>query len=105
MPESKIFERCDHFIDRLKMLKVKIFFSFDQINPDLSKFPSQDIISTAQECSIYESIELGGIDADEFQSILQKVIGDFKSAYSVFRGKIYIDSFLNKKIQYKRFIG
>ncbi len=49
---------------------------------------SQDIIATAQECSIYETIELGGTDADEFQSILQKVIGDFKSAYAVLRGKI-----------------
>jgi hypothetical protein len=39
-------------------------------------------------CSIYESIEIGGIDADELQNILQKVIGDFKTAYSVFRGKI-----------------
>ncbi len=47
----------------------------------------QDIVSTARECSIYESIELGGIDADELQTILQKVIEDFKSAYSVFRGK------------------
>ncbi|CAF3388923.1 unnamed protein product [Rotaria sp. Silwood1] len=65
IPESKIFERFDHFIDRLKMLK--------------------DILATAQECSIYESIELGGIDADELQNILQKVIGDFKSTYAVFR--------------------
>jgi len=31
---------------------------------------------------------LGGIDADELQSILQKVLGDFKSSYAVFRGKI-----------------
>ncbi|CAF3576543.1 unnamed protein product [Rotaria sordida] len=66
IPESKIFERFDHFVDRLKMLK--------------------DILLTVQECSIYESIELGGIDADELQNILQKVIGDLKSTYAIFRG-------------------
>ena len=43
-------------------------------------------MTTAQECSIYESIEIGGVDADELQAILQRVINDFKTAYSSFRG-------------------
>ena len=67
VPESTIFQRSDHFLDRLHMLK--------------------DIVATAQECSIYESIEIGGVDADELHSILQKVIGDFKGAYAAFRGE------------------
>ena len=67
VPDSIIFQRCDHFLDRLHMLK--------------------DIVATAQDCSIYESIEIGGVDADELQAILQKVIGDFKGAYAAFRGE------------------
>lgn len=64
----------------------------------------KEIVSTAQEYSIYESIELGGIDADELQNILQKVIGDFKSVYTIFRGKFYGIMFI--KLSFiKRSIG
>ncbi|UJR10317.1 hypothetical protein I4U23_014523 [Adineta vaga] len=86
IPESKIFERCDHFVDRLKMLK--------------------DIVSTAQECSIYESIELGGVDADELHTILLRVLSDFKASYAIFRGlsdDLTTDSNLEFPNNYKLF--
>lgn len=53
-------------------------------------------MATAQECSIYESIEVGGVEADELQSILQRVINDFKTAYSAFRGTGLSDDITNE---------